>query len=51
MADWRKSTKCDSGACIEIASGPLIRDSADPGGPVLEFTPAAWTAFTAAIRS
>jgi hypothetical protein len=28
-----------------------VRDSKDPGGPKLIFTPAAWSAFTAAIRS
>ena len=28
-----------------------VRDSKDPDGPRLIFTPAAWAAFTAAIRT
>jgi hypothetical protein len=29
----------------------LVRDSKDPAGPMLSFTPAEWSAFTAAIRA
>lgn len=51
-ATWRKSTRSgDQGACVEMAAIPLavaVRDSKDPGGPVLLFLPAAWTAFTSA---
>jgi Domain of unknown function (DUF397) len=28
-----------------------VRDSKDPGGPVLAFTPDVWRAFTAAIKA
>jgi Domain of unknown function (DUF397) len=47
---WRKSMRSnDGGNCVEVAAGVLgqvaVRDSADPGGPVLVFTPARWTAF------
>jgi hypothetical protein len=46
------SSYCDAGACIEVAGGggAVVRDKADPGGPVLAFTPAAWQAFTAALK-
>ncbi|GAA1881076.1 DUF397 domain-containing protein [Streptantibioticus ferralitis] len=49
---WRKSSYSGSegGNCIEIASHPTavhIRDSKDPQGPTLTFTPAAWAAFAA----
>ena len=51
---WRKSTHSggDGGNCIEVA-GNLpdlipVRDSKDPEGPALTFTPAAWTSFVAA---
>jgi len=48
-ADWRKSSHSgDEGACVELAVVPshvAVRDSKDPAGPVLLFTPAAWTAF------
>ncbi|MBE1487776.1 DUF397 domain-containing protein [Plantactinospora soyae] len=57
-AAWRKSTRSgDQGACIEFAqiinAAPdttiAIRDSKDTTGPVLTFSPAAWTAFTTAL--
>jgi hypothetical protein len=48
-ADWRKSSHSgDEGACLELALVPhhvAVRDSKDPGGPVLLFTPDAWAAF------
>ena len=49
-----KSSHSNSGNCLEVASLPGdqvgVRDSKDPGGPVLAFTPAAWAAFTAGVR-
>ncbi|MBF9130911.1 DUF397 domain-containing protein [Plantactinospora sp. S1510] len=57
-ASWRKSTHSgDQGACVEFAllADPApdttiaIRDSKDTTGPVLTFSPAAWTAFTTAL--
>lgn len=55
-ARWRKSSySSDTGGdCIEVASLPsltAIRDSKDPEGPVLTFTPAAFTAFVTAATS
>jgi hypothetical protein len=51
-ATWRKSSY-SGGNCIEIASLPngdrAVRDSKDPSGPVLMFSPAEWQAFTAAV--
>jgi hypothetical protein len=47
---WRKARRsANNGACIEAAlSGGriLIRDSKDPGGPVLEYAGATWRMFT-----
>ena len=46
---WRKAQRSvGNGACVELA--PLdgmvaIRDSKDPSGPVLVYTPAEWHAF------
>jgi Domain of unknown function (DUF397) len=54
---WRKSSYSGSngGGCVEIADNlpgvVAVRDSKDPGGPVLAVTPDAWRAFTAAIKS
>jgi hypothetical protein len=50
-ATWRTSSFSGSngGNCLESASVPravLVRDTKNHGaGPVLRFTPAAWTAF------
>jgi hypothetical protein len=52
---WHKSTYSNSSAnCVEVASlDPVvgIRDSKQRGGgPVLEFTATAWSAFLAAVK-
>ncbi len=50
---WRKSSaSIGNGQCAEVGGGPavFVRDSANRGGPVLEFTPAGWRAFTVAVR-
>jgi hypothetical protein len=50
---WQKSTHSnDGGDCVEVAgTGPAVavRDSKNPGGPALAFTPAEWHAFTARL--
>jgi hypothetical protein len=52
--EWRRSSRCDSSACVEVAwAGPTtvwVRDSEDPDGPVLEFDPQAWEQFIDWIR-
>jgi len=56
-AAWRKSSYSGSngGGCVEVADDlpgvVAVRDSKDPGGPVLAFTPEDWRAFTAAIKA
>lgn len=53
---WRKSSRSGSngGACVEVAEladgGRAVRDSKDRSGPVLTFTAAEWSAFTAGVR-
>jgi Domain of unknown function (DUF397) len=32
------------------ADGVLVRNSSDPGGPVVHFTPQEWTAFVGGVR-
>jgi hypothetical protein len=54
-AVWRTSTYSgNGGACVEVArSGPelvAVRDSKDPDGPKLAFTPATWQAFTSFVK-
>jgi hypothetical protein len=56
-AIWRKSSYSGSngGDCVQIAHNlpgvVAVRDSKDPAGPVLTFTPDDWSTFTAAIRA
>ena len=50
-AEWRTSTRSNTngGACVEVADNlpgvVAVRDSKDPAGPTLTFTPDTWTAF------
>ena len=54
---WRKSSYSggNGGDCVEVAAtlptAIAVRDSKDPDGPKLIFTPADWTAFTKTIRT
>jgi len=48
---WRAARACEGGACVEAGHGGAVRDSADPDGLVLVFGPAAWAAFTAALKA
>lgn len=58
IMNFRKSTYSSTGgaSCIEVGSGPsavLVRDTKQEGRPdrtVVEFTPRAWTRFTASLR-
>jgi hypothetical protein len=52
---WRKPTYSsgNGGNCVEVASTPrtvAVRDSKDPQGPALAFTPARWQAFTRTVK-
>lgn len=53
--NWRKSSYSgnNGGQCVELAArGPiLVRDSKDPHGPVLEFTPGTWRKFARQIKN
>jgi hypothetical protein len=55
-ADWRKSSYSgtNGGNCVEVARNlpgvVAVRDSKNPGGPALVFTPADWEAFTAGLK-
>lgn len=53
---WFKSSRSDGqGAnCVEVAQLADVvgvRDSKNPDGPVLVFTPDEWSAFTAGVRA
>jgi len=48
-AKWRKSRYCDGGTCIEVAQTQhglvAVRDSTNPSGSAVVFTPAGWSSF------
>ncbi|MEU7768380.1 DUF397 domain-containing protein [Nocardia sp. NPDC049190] len=53
-AVWRKSTRSSATKdCIEVAFLGVgmvgVRDSKNPTGPALVFTPSEWEAFTAGV--
>jgi Domain of unknown function (DUF397) len=54
---WRKASYSTSngGNCIEVAVVPpsavAVRDSKDPDGPKLAFTPDDWRAFVAGVKA
>jgi hypothetical protein len=54
-AVWRKSSRSGpySDNCVEVAfvdSAVALRDSKDPTGPILLFTPEEWLAFVGGTR-
>lgn len=50
---WRRASGCDSNTCVEVAyaGDVLVRDSKDPDGPWLNFSPQVWSAFLANVRA
>ncbi|MEW2142661.1 DUF397 domain-containing protein [Micromonospora vinacea] len=55
-AVWRKSTRSNNGGeCVEVADNLLgivgLRDSKDPTGPVLTFSPVAWRTFIGTVKA
>jgi hypothetical protein len=55
-AAWRKARRSadNGGACVELAAltgGAAVRDSKNPAGPALAFTPREWSAFIAGVKT
>ncbi|MEU7994734.1 DUF397 domain-containing protein [Micromonospora sp. NPDC049060] len=56
-AQWRKSTHSGSngGDCVEVADNlpglVAVRDSKDPAGSALTFSPTAWTRFVQSTKA
>jgi hypothetical protein len=54
---WRKSSRSGNGGstCVEVADNipgrVYVRDTKDRDGGTLAFSPAAWSAFVAKVRS
>ena len=52
--NWRRSKRCASGACVEVARNGerfLMRDSKNPGGAPLAFDPDTWEEFLAGVKA
>jgi len=51
---WRKSSRCGSNTCVEVAKVGdeyLVRDSKNPQNGALAFTPAEWVAFVEGVKA
>ena len=51
--NWRKSSRCANGACVEVAKTLIkvyVRQAADPLGDQLVFGAVAWQSFVDAAR-
>ena len=58
---WRRSTRCSSGTCVEVATVGsdsteqqkqyFVRDSKDPKSPELTFDRAAWQTFIEGVKN
>ena len=56
VASWRTaSARCGANTgCVEVGAtsrAVAVRDSVDPGGPMLVLTPAAWGALLGSIKA
>ncbi|MEU8268412.1 DUF397 domain-containing protein [Sphaerisporangium sp. NPDC049002] len=57
QARWRKSSRSgdDGGMCVEVATNLpsviAVRDSKDPQGTALIFTPDEWTTFLTNVKT
>ncbi|MEV8504283.1 DUF397 domain-containing protein [Actinoplanes sp. NPDC051475] len=51
---WRRSSRCSTGACVEVAQFAdriMIRDSKDLAVPALTFTRDEWSAFVRGVKA
>ncbi|MBO3740772.1 DUF397 domain-containing protein [Actinoplanes hulinensis] len=51
---WRRSGRCATGTCVEVArigNRFLIRDSKNLGATPLDFTKEEWDAFVAGVKA
>jgi hypothetical protein len=51
---WKRSSRCDTGSCVEVAfdgDSVMLRQSASPDGLILSFTRAEWLAFIAGVKN
>ncbi|MEV0716432.1 DUF397 domain-containing protein [Asanoa sp. NPDC050611] len=52
--NWRKSSRCATGACVEVADlsdAVLMRDSKQPEAPALSFTRLGFNDFLVGVKN
>jgi predicted secreted Zn-dependent protease len=50
---WHTALNCDGGTCVQVAADQnaiLIRNSRQPDGPLVEYTPEEWHEFVSGIK-
>jgi Domain of unknown function (DUF397) len=51
--EWRRSSRCNGGACVEVAAWAdrvFVRNSGDPDGPVLVLDWTRWADFVSRVQ-
>jgi len=54
LLNWRKSSRCGSSTCVEVAKVAdhfLVRDSKNPNAATLSFTREEWDAFVQGVTA
>jgi hypothetical protein len=54
VPEWRKSSRCGTAACVEVAKVAdryLVRDSKSPESATLSFTTDEWSAFVDGVTA
>ena len=50
---WYTALSCDAGSCVQVAADRdtvLVRNSRQPDGPLIEYTPEEWHEFVSGIK-
>jgi predicted secreted Zn-dependent protease len=50
---WLTALSCNGGACVQVATDQnsiLIRNSRQPDGPLVEYTPEEWHEFVSGVK-
>ena len=54
VSAWRKSSRCGTSTCVEVAKIDdqyMVRDSKNPGAATLTFTKEEWDAFVEGVSA
>jgi hypothetical protein len=51
MFTWKKSTRCGSGQCVEVAADTAVRVRETGRADVIAFEPEVWRAFIELVKT